>query len=115
MFEISLKIDRTHKVWEMLANNRNPLLTSRHIGTHIDVYNKTEVSKEYLDCAGIRRGEEHYNADVKCENKKTYVVENLSSESLNKMEFNKFKVFTVRIDNLIATGLSTKIFVYGDR
>lgn len=191
MFEISLKIDRDHEVWKMLASNKNPLLTSGHIGTHVDVYNKTEVPKEYLDCdgvlidctkyelgseigveaikgvhvkkkdfvifktgiqkenpygsinylknhyelswelidfllekevsfigidcAGIRRGEEHYRADVRCENQKTYVVENLSSESLDEIEFNRFKVFTVWIDNPIATGLSTKIFVYGDR
>lgn len=188
MFEISLKIDRDHKVWEMLASNKNMLLTSGHVGTHIDVYEKTEIPEEYskcdgvlidctnyslgreigmeaikevdikkkdfvifktgvpkenpygsenylknhqelswelidyllkrevafigIDCAGIRRGEEHYKADVKCEKNKTYVVENLSSERLNQLSFNEFKVFTVWIDNPIATGLSTKIFLY---
>ena len=189
MFEISLKINKDHKVWNMLASNKNALLTLGHVGTHIDVYEKTEIPEKYLecngvlinctnyglgkeigiesiknisikkkdfiifktgiqkenpygsenyltnhqelswelidyllkkevafigiDCAGIRRGEEHYKADVKCEKNKTYVVENLSSERLNQLSFNEFKVFTVWIDNPLATGLSTKIFTYG--
>lgn len=190
MFEISLKIDKNHEIWRELSSNKNTLLASGHIGTHIDIHEKMEIPKEYLkcdgilidctnydlereiglevvkkinikkkdfiifktgiqkkapygssnylknhqelswelidylldrkvafigiDCAGIRRGEEHYKADIKCERNKTYVVENLSSENLEKLLLKKFKVFTIWIDNPLLTGLSTKIFIYRD-
>lgn len=188
MKEISMKILDSDKVWDFVRNNENPLMMSGHIGTHIDVYNKSEIPQEYIerrgviidcggysynqdigvevlknislrrgdfvifftdiqkiskygeeiyikehhqlswelieklleievsfigiDCAGIRRGKEHIEADKKCEMRKIFVIENLDSNSLENLE--------QIIDTLIVwhrtpllTGLPVRIFVKG--
>lgn len=186
MKEISMKILDNDKVWDFVRNNENPLMMSGHIGTHIDVYNKSEIPQEYIerrgviidcrdynpnqeigveviknleiekgdfvifftdiqkfskygeeiyikehhqlnweliekllelqvsfigiDCAGIRRGKEHIEADKKCEERKAFVIENLDSNSLkNLKQFVNTLIIWHRTPLL--TGLPTRIFV----
>ncbi|MGL5650069.1 MAG: cyclase family protein [Clostridium sp.] len=187
MIDISLKIEKENKVWEWFKTQENKLISAGHIGTHIDVYKKSEIPESYMksrgiivdctkyskdeeigleaivssnnikegdfiifktnigekypygsdvyvhnhnqlsdelidylinksvnfigiDCAGIRRGKEHFKADVKCEENGVYVVENLD---LSKVSiYNKgLTTYTVWIDNPFATGLSTKVLI----
>lgn len=193
MIEISMKIADEDKVWDFVRNNKNPLMISGHIGTHIDIYNKSEIPEEYLvregifidcskyhfdeeiglecvegkeinegdfiifftniqtiskygeeiyihqhhqlsqelidfllmkkvsfigiDCAGIRRGEEHIIADKKCEENKTFVIENLSSEKLKELgnSFKKFKVMSVWHKNPLLTGLPVRLFAVEEK
>lgn len=187
MFEISIKIDKSHKIWESLKNSTSPaLMMAGHVGTHTDVYLGSEVPQEYLerngvlvdckgyplkkgeigmeaiknvdikegdfvifntgylneypyacesyfidhpvltwelidfliskkvsfigiDCAGIRLGKEHREADERCERAGTYVIENLSSEALTMIK-GDFDVVTVWTNNPLLSGLSTKVF-----
>ncbi len=186
MKDISLKIGRENIVWKWLESQDDSLITSGHIGTHIDVYNKSEVPENYfesdgviVDCrsyhinqeigmdsiqnlkieqgtfvifrtdmmkkypygsekyinnhyqlsmelidylsskkinfigvdfAGIRRGKEHFEADIKCENREVYVIENLDLTRVEEF-LKSIKVYTAWINNPLATGLSTKVFI----
>jgi len=64
-----------------------------------------------IDCAGIRRGNEHFKVDIKCEENKTYIIENLDLSKLT--EFNKeyITAYTMWIDNPFSTGLSTRVIL----
>ncbi|MGB5824380.1 MAG: cyclase family protein [Proteocatella sp.] len=186
MIDISLKLERNNVVWNWLKSQENKLISSGHIGTHIDVYNKSEVPESYIksrgvivdcskygldkeigmesikdkiinsgdfvifktnigeehpygseayvkshhqlsmdlidcligkkvnfigiDCAGIRRGKEHFEADIKCENNNVYVVENLDLSKL--VHYSKeINVYAIWINNPFATGLATRVLI----
>lgn len=187
MIDISIKLERDNKVWEWVKSQSNKLITAGHVGTHIDVYNKSDVPEEYIrtegvlvdcsnydldeeigmevlenvniksndfvifktniqsnnpygseiyinkhhqlswelidylldkkvwfigiDCAGIRRGKEHFKADIKGEKNKTYIVENLDLSKIDYCNGCRFDVYTIWINNPISTGLSTRVFV----
>lgn len=186
MIEISLKVDKESPAWQWLKSQENKLISAGHIGTHIDVYNKSEVPESYMktkgvlvdctkydldeeigmevlkekkieegnfvlfntgiqnenpygsdvyinrhhqlsfelidyllskkvsfigiDCAGVRRGKEHFEADIKCESNNTYVIENLDFSRLTDKSNDNFDVYTVWINNPLATGLHTRVF-----
>lgn len=186
MIDISLKLERSNDVWNWLKSQENKLVSAGHIGTHIDVYNKSEVPENYIksrgvivdcnkyeldkeigmecikdkiinngdfiifktnigkkypygsdiyikshhqlslelidylitkkvhfigiDCAGIRRGKEHFEADIKCENNNVYVVENLDLSQFIHFE-QEINVYTVWINNPFATGLATRVLI----
>lgn len=186
MIDISLKLERTNDVWNWLKSQENKLISAGHIGTHIDVYNKSEVPENYIksrgvivdcskygldkeigmesiqdkvinnddfiifktnigkkypygsdiyikshhqlslelidyliakkvhfigiDCAGIRRGKEHFEADIKCENNNVYVIENLELSQLIHYD-QEINVYTVWINNPLATGLATRVLI----
>lgn len=189
MIDITMKLEKDHEVWKWLESKENKLMNAGHVGTHIDVYRKTNVPLEYfktkgiiidcsnynldeeiglevlkdveiegsnkefiifktniqnkysygseiythqhhelswelidhllekrvcfigIDCAGVRRGKEHFQADVKAEDNKTYIIENLDLSNLNLEKDNKFNVYTMWIENPFATGLSTRVLV----
>ncbi|HSQ87413.1 cyclase family protein [Romboutsia sp.] len=187
MIDISLKLERTNNVWNWLKSQENKLISAGHIGTHIDVYNKSEIPENYIksrgviidcsnyrldeeicmeciqgkeinngdfiifktnigekypygsdiyiknhhqlslelidylinkkvhfigiDCAGIRRGKEHFEADIKCENNNVYVVENLDLSQVTYYE-KEISVYTIWINNPIVTGLATRVLIY---
>jgi len=186
MIDISLKLERTNNVWNWLKSQENKLISAGHIGTHIDVYNKSEIPENYIksrgviidcsnyrldeeigmeciqgkeinngdfiifktnigekypygsdiyvknhhqlslelidylinkkvhfigiDCAGIRRGKEHFEADIKCENNNVYVVENLNLSQVTYYE-KEISVYTIWINNPIVTGLATRVLI----
>jgi len=64
-----------------------------------------------IDSAGIRRGKEHFQADVKAEENNTYIIENLDLSKLNVTTGNKFNVYTMWIENPFATGLATRVLI----
>ncbi|MBF8983404.1 cyclase family protein [Lutibacter sp. B2] len=187
MINITMKLDRNHEVWKWLESQENKLMNAGHVGTHIDVYKKSNVPIEYfktkgilidctnydldeeiglevlkgveiegeedifiifktniqskyaygseiyvnqhhelswelinflldkkvcfigIDCAGIRRGKEHFQADIKSEENKTYIIENLDLSKLNLKTGDQFHVYTMWIENPFATGLSTRV------
>lgn len=187
MIDISIKLKRDHKVWDWLKSQNNKLISQGHIGTHIDVYKKSDISEDYIktkgilidcsnyslneeidldilenitirqndfvmfktniqennpygsdvyinnhyqlswalidflinknvsfigiDCAGIRRGKEHFQADIKAEENKTYIIENLDLSKLKYNNGNKFDVYTIWINNPLSTGLATRVLV----
>lgn len=189
MIEISMKILDNNKVWDFIRKNENPLMMSGHVGTHLDVYNKSEIPEEYIkrrgvlidcrnykyndeigleilkgyeikkgdfiifytdiqkiseygeeiyikehhqlsweliekllelevsfigiDCAGIRRGKEHIVADKKCEEKKVFVIENLDSKSLEKIE-KVVETLIIWHRTPLLTGLPARVFVKGN-
>ena len=189
MIDITLKLEKESSVWEWLENDSNAkssLLRMGHMGTHLDVYEKTEVPLEYfktncqiVDCtaydleqeigmeairgidikkgdfiifktgiqkshkyasdvyvknhhqlsfelmdylfsmkiafigvdfAGVRRGKEHKDADIKAERNKTFIIENLNLENVVNLD-KEFKAYTAWIDNPFATGLSTRVIL----
>jgi len=187
MIDISMKLEKNHEVWKWLESQNNKLISTGHIGTHIDVYNKSEIPEIYIktkgilidctsynlddeigietlknkniekgdfvifktniqekypygsevyikshnqlswelinyltykevsfigiDCAGIRRGKEHFEADIKCEENNTYIIENLDLRNLTNDNSKKFLIYTIWIDNPLSTGLATRVFV----
>ena len=187
MIDITLKIDKEHEVWKWLKSQENKLVNVGHVGTHIDVYKKSNVPIDYfkttgvlidctnydldqeigmevlkdieieenyfvifktniqisypygsnvyvnqhhvlswelityllekkvcfigIDCAGIRKGKEHFQADVMSEENTTYVIENLDLSKLNIEMGEKFNVYTMWIENPFATGLATRVLV----
>lgn len=189
MIDITMKLDRNHEVWKWLESQENKLMNAGHVGTHIDVYKKSNVPIDYfknsgvlidctnydldeeiglevlkeleiegeedtfvifktniqskyaygsdiyvnqhhelswelinflldkkvcfiaIDCAGIRRGKEHFQADIKSEENKTYIIENLDLSKLNLNTGDKFHVYTMWIENPFATGLPTRVLV----
>ena len=60
-----------------------------------------------IDCAGIRKHSEHEKADRLCEQKNTYVIENLYN--LNKLTSNVFDIYTMWIDDPKMTGLKCRV------
>lgn len=66
-----------------------------------------EISFIGIDCAGIRRGEEHAPADSLCEENGVYVIENLCC--LNELSSGSFVVYTMWLDDPAATGLRCRV------
>lgn len=60
-----------------------------------------------IDCAGIRRGEEHGPADILCEENGIYVIENVCR--LNELSSEPFTVYTMWLDDPAATGLKCRV------
>lgn len=188
MVDISLKLEKDNHVWNWLKSQENKLIAAGHIGTHIDVYNKSEVPETYMksrgvivdctqyaldqeigmeaiqdsvinkgdfvifktdigakypygsdmyiknhyqlslalidylidrkvhfigiDCAGLRRGKQHFEVDVKCEDSNVYVVENLDLSKVTAYN-QEIAIYTIWINNPLATGLATRVFVEG--
>lgn len=184
MIDLTIKLGEEHRVWNWLTAQDHKLINAGHIGTHIDVYEKSNIPIEYfettgllidcsdykpdeeigleilknicipqnsfvifkteiqnkspygsnkyinehhelswelidylldrkvrfigIDCAGIRRGKEHFLADIKAENNLTFIVENLD---LTALTTNNFTVYTMWIDNPFSTGLSARVLV----
>ena len=184
MIDITIKLESDHEAWKWLESQENKLANAGHIGTHVDVYEKSDIPIEYfkttgvlidctsysleeeigievlketeieqgsfvifktniqrkhpygsdiyinqhyelswelinylllqkvcfigIDCAGIRRGNEHFLADIKSERNCTYVIENLNLIDLTS---GKFIVYTMWINNPFSTGLSARVLV----
>lgn len=62
-----------------------------------------------IDSPGIRRHEEHEQADRLCEKNRIYVIENLSN--LEKIPSDKFTVYTMWLDDPEMTGLKCRVIV----
>lgn len=75
----------------------------------IDYLINKNISFIGIDCPGIRRGEEHGPADMLCEENGVYVIENLCD--LNKITSSNFTVYTMWLDDSIATGLKCRVIV----
>lgn len=63
-----------------------------------------------IDCAGVRRGDEHQAADELCESNNCYVIENLCN--LHQLTDKNLKInviYTMWIDNPRATGLPCRV------
>ncbi|WP_027634455.1 cyclase family protein [Clostridium hydrogeniformans] len=187
MIDITLELKKDNKIWNGVGEDKDRLLKLGHIGTHIDVCNKSKVPLDYfktrgilvdcsnykeneeigiealegikideaefiifktniqekyeygsegyikdhcylswkvldylldkkvafigIDCAGVRKGKEHFEADVKAEKNNTYIIENLSLNTLKCKKGDKFNVYTMWIENPFSTGLSTRVLV----
>lgn len=70
-----------------------------------------KVSFIGIDCAGIKRGENHIKVDKLCEENGCYVIENLDSRKLEKVLEERVNILTVWIENPILTGLATRVFI----
>jgi kynurenine formamidase len=77
----------------------------------IDYLLESKVYFIGIDCAGIRRGNEHIKADIKAEQNSVYVIENLDLSKLNNTIEDGFDVYTMWIENPFDTGLSTRVLV----
>jgi kynurenine formamidase len=184
MIDITIRLEKDHEAWKWLDSQEYKLANAGHIGTHIDVYEKSDIPIEYfktigvlidctnyylekeigievlrdveirqdsfvifktdiqrkypygsdvyinqhyelswelinylleqkvcfigIDCAGIRRGKEHFRADVKAERNRTFVIENLDLRNLTSRIF---FVYTMWINNPFSTGLSARVLV----
>lgn len=73
----------------------------------LDYLLKKKICFIGIDCAGVRRGEEHQAADELCELNGCYVIENLCN--LQKLIDKKFEIYTMWLDNPRATGLPCKV------
>lgn len=72
-----------------------------------------KVSFIGIDASGIRRGAEHRDADILCEENNVYVIENLTnldklSKSLDKSNEN-FLIYTMWLEDDLATGLKCRV------
>lgn len=62
-----------------------------------------------IDCEGLRRRNEHREADILCEKNDTYVIENLCE--MDKITASNFTVYTMWLDDEELTGLKCKVLV----
>lgn len=89
-------------------------------GTKEYFYNHPQLSHEVIDylisckirfigidCAGIRRKEEHQPADELCEKNGCYVIENMCN--LKELKNKSFGVYTMWLDDIKATGLKCRV------
>ncbi|CAH2215383.1 cyclase family protein [Tepidibacter aestuarii] len=53
MIDITLKLDKDNKVWKWLESQENKLINAGHIGSHIDVYKKSNIPIEYFKTKGV--------------------------------------------------------------
>lgn len=60
-----------------------------------------------VDCPGIRQGEEHEKADRFCEKNGVYVIENINN--LSKIISERFKLYTMWLDDEVMTGLKCRL------
>lgn len=60
-----------------------------------------------IDCSGIRRGDEHRDADILCEENGAYVIENLCE--LGQLAGKEFTVYTMWLDDPELTGLKCRV------
>lgn len=73
----------------------------------IDVLLSLNIRFIGIDCSGIRRGDEHRNADILCEENGVYVIENLCN--LNQLNSAEFTVYTMWLDDPAMTGLKCRV------
>lgn len=105
-------------IFKTNIQSNNPYGSEIYINKHnqlswelIDYLLDKKVRFIGIDCAGIRRGKEHFKADIKGEENKTYIVENLDLSKIDYCNGHRFDVYTIWIDNPISTGLATRVFV----
>ena len=65
-----------------------------------------------IDCAGIRKHDEHEQADRLCENNRIYVIENL--KCLSEITSNDFTVYTMWLEDIEMTGLKCRVLLEQD-
>ncbi|MCT4508224.1 MAG: cyclase family protein [Tepidibacter sp.] len=53
MVDITLGLDKNNKIWNLLEDEENKLMKAGHIGTHIDVYKKSNIPLEYFKTKGV--------------------------------------------------------------
>lgn len=85
--------------------NAHPQLSNEVIAYLLD----KSISFIGIDCSGIRRGLEHEQADILCEENNCYVIENLSN--LDNIHSEKFTVYTMWLEDKTMTGLKTRVIV----
>ncbi len=101
---VLFRTDRIKKVYGTREYfHRHPELSHEVIEYLI----KKEISFIGIDCPGIRQGEEHRPADMLCEDKNIYVIENLSN--LDRINTKNFTVYTMWLEDKTATGLKCRV------
>lgn len=61
-----------------------------------------------MDCSGVRRGEEHQDADELCEKNGCYIIENICN--LDKLvDKNIESIYTIWLDHPTATGIPVRV------
>lgn len=73
----------------------------------IDYLIEKKVSFIGIDASGIRRGDEHTDADKLCEENQVFVIENL--DNLDKINSSNFTVYTMWLEDEEATGLKCRV------
>jgi kynurenine formamidase len=63
MIDITLKLDENNEVWKCLESEENKLMKAGHIGTHIDVYKKSNIPLEYFKTKGVLIDCTNYDLD----------------------------------------------------
>ena len=53
MLDITMKIDKDDEIFREINNEENEHMRDGHIGTHIDVYNKTDIPMEYFRTSAV--------------------------------------------------------------
>lgn len=95
MRDITLKLDQNNKVWKHIGSEKYKFLNGGHIGTHIDVYEKSSIPLKYFKTKGflINCLEYDRNKEIDLE-----VLENL------KIKEDSFIIFKTNIGNKYAYG-----------
>lgn len=75
----------------------------------IDYLIDKKISFIGIDCSGIRRGDEHTPADIRCEKNGIYIIENLCN--LQSLSSTPFTLYTMWLDDEVATGLQCRVLV----
>ncbi len=76
----------------------------------IDALISKKISLIGIDAAGVRRGVEHKIADIRCEEKQIYIIENLDHlDELQKHTADHFTVITLWIEIPGQTGLPCRV------
>ncbi|WFD10244.1 cyclase family protein [Tepidibacter hydrothermalis] len=63
MLDITLKLDKNNKVWKWLESQENKLINAGHVGTHVDVYKKSNIPLEYFKTKGVLIDCTNYSLD----------------------------------------------------
>lgn len=111
MIDITMKLEKDNQVWKWLESKENKLLNAGHVGTHIDVYKKSQVPLEYFNTK--IQSDHPYGSEVyvKAEERNTYVVENLDLGGIDGSYGKSMIAYTMWIENPFATGLSTRVIL----
>lgn len=103
-------------VFKTLQINKYEYGTNEYFNEHpqlshevIEFLCSKNISFIGIDCSGIRRGDEHKDADVFCEDRGVYVIENLSN--VDQISEGSFKVYTMWLDDEELTGLRCRVIV----
>jgi len=88
MIDITIKLDNNHKVWKWLESQENKLVNAGHVGTHIDVYKKSNIPLEYFKTMGVLIDCTNYGLD-----------EEIGIKALKNIEIedNSFVIFKTNI------------------